>query len=63
MSDHYYLKIGGTEVFSEQLIADLDARSIPNQLHLLEGEGHGFRRADSLAQCLRAELNWFKLQR
>ena len=23
MSDHYYLKIGGTEVFSEQLIADL----------------------------------------
>jgi hypothetical protein len=25
MSDHYYLKIGGSEVFSEQLIADLSS--------------------------------------
>ena len=37
----------------------LDAAGVPCDLRFFEGEGHGFRRADTLEACLEAELAFY----
>ena len=39
--------------------AALDATGSPCELEFFEGEGHGFRRADTLTACLEAELAFY----
>jgi dipeptidyl aminopeptidase/acylaminoacyl peptidase len=44
---------------SEGMRAALDAAGTPCELEFFEGEGHGFRRADTLTACLEAELAFY----
>jgi len=41
---------------AEAMVAALAARGVPHAFVLLEGEGHGFRRADSIRTALEGEL-------
>jgi dipeptidyl aminopeptidase/acylaminoacyl peptidase len=43
---------------AEMIVAALVERGVPHAYVLFEGEGHGFRRADSIVRALEAEL-WF----
>ncbi|MES2297561.1 MAG: prolyl oligopeptidase family serine peptidase [Pseudomonadota bacterium] len=45
---------------SEQMAAKLRARGVPVAYLTLEGEGHGFRKADSIAGTLEAELYFYR---
>jgi dipeptidyl aminopeptidase/acylaminoacyl peptidase len=45
---------------SEAMVASLRARGIEAEYHAFEGEGHGFRRADTLATCLEEELAFYR---
>jgi dipeptidyl aminopeptidase/acylaminoacyl peptidase len=42
--------------------AALDAAGTHCDLEFFEGEGHGFRRADTLTACLEAELAFYLRQ-
>ena len=44
---------------AEGMRAALDAAGTPCELEFFEGEGHGFRRADTLTACLEAELAFY----
>jgi dipeptidyl aminopeptidase/acylaminoacyl peptidase len=37
----------------------LTVAGVPCELRFFEGEGHGFRRAETLAECLEAELAFY----
>lgn len=45
---------------SEAMVAALRAVGIPAEYHVFEGEGHGFRRAATLARCLETELAFYR---
>jgi dipeptidyl aminopeptidase/acylaminoacyl peptidase len=45
---------------SEQLRQALVAAGSRCELRLFEGEGHGFRRGDTLVACYTAELEWYR---
>jgi dienelactone hydrolase len=42
------------------MAAALEAKGLDHELHLFEGEGHGFRRAETRAAVLEAELPFFR---
>jgi dipeptidyl aminopeptidase/acylaminoacyl peptidase len=44
---------------SESIVAELRARRIPHAYLLFEGEGHGFRRAETIVSALRGELSFY----
>jgi len=44
---------------AEGMRTALNAAGIPCDLEFFEGEGHGFRRADTLGACLEAELSFY----
>jgi dipeptidyl aminopeptidase/acylaminoacyl peptidase len=44
---------------SELIVEALDQRSIPHAYLLFEGEGHGFRRAETVIASLEAELSFY----
>jgi dipeptidyl aminopeptidase/acylaminoacyl peptidase len=44
---------------AEGMLAALDATGTACELEFFEGEGHGFRRADTLTACLEAELAFY----
>ena len=44
---------------AERMRDCLVAAGIPCELHFFEGEGHGFRRAETLTACLEAELTFY----
>lgn len=44
---------------AEMMAAAVRAKGLPVTLILLEGEQHGFRRADSIVRCLEAELAFY----
>jgi dipeptidyl aminopeptidase/acylaminoacyl peptidase len=44
---------------AELIVAALDARGIPHAYLLFEGEGHGFRRAESIVAAREAELSFY----
>ncbi|MGW5099916.1 LpqB family beta-propeller domain-containing protein [Streptomyces sp. NPDC004100] len=43
----------------ERLLAELAGRGVPHAYLTFEGEGHGFRRADTLVRALEAELSLY----
>ncbi|MCN9242665.1 prolyl oligopeptidase family serine peptidase [Streptomyces sp. RY43-2] len=43
----------------ERFLARLDGRGIPHAYLAFEGEGHGFRRADTMVRALEAELSLY----
>jgi dipeptidyl aminopeptidase/acylaminoacyl peptidase len=45
---------------SEQMVHALRARGVPVAYVTLEGEGHGFRKADSIVRTLEAELYFYQ---
>jgi dipeptidyl aminopeptidase/acylaminoacyl peptidase len=45
---------------AESMRAALRAAGTPCELQFFEGEGHGFRRADTLTACLEAELGFYR---
>ena len=47
---------------AEGMRVALDAAGTPCELEFFEGEGHGFRRADTLIACLEAELAFYRRQ-
>ena len=47
---------------AESMRDALDAVGTPCDLRFFEGEGHGFRRADTLTACLEAELAFYREQ-
>ncbi|NBM20476.1 prolyl oligopeptidase family serine peptidase [Streptomyces sp. GC420] len=46
-------------VQSERFIAQMTGRGIPHAFIAFEGEGHGFRRADTMTRALEAELSLY----
>jgi len=44
---------------SEVMVEALRARAVPVAYLTLEGEGHGFRKADSIVRTLEAELYFY----
>ncbi|MGI5500374.1 prolyl oligopeptidase family serine peptidase [Lentzea sp. CA-135723] len=44
---------------AEALVAGLAAGGVPHEYLTFPGERHGFRRADTIAECLRAELRLY----
>jgi dipeptidyl aminopeptidase/acylaminoacyl peptidase len=44
---------------SEVMVDALRARGVPVAYITLEGEGHGFRKADSIVRALEAELYFY----
>jgi dipeptidyl aminopeptidase/acylaminoacyl peptidase len=44
---------------SELIVAALEERGIPHAYLLFEGEGHGFRKAESIVRSLEAELSFY----
>ncbi len=44
---------------SERFAALLDRHGIPCRLEVFDGESHGFRRAETIAACLDAELDFY----
>jgi dipeptidyl aminopeptidase/acylaminoacyl peptidase len=47
---------------AERMRDALAAAGIPCDLRFFEGEGHGFRRADTLTACLEAELAFYQAE-
>jgi dipeptidyl aminopeptidase/acylaminoacyl peptidase len=45
---------------SEKIYLKLKEKNVPAQLILFDGEGHGFRKADSIERCLEAELQFYR---
>lgn len=45
---------------AEQMVSALRAKQVPVDYLLFEGEGHGFRRADTVVQALEAELAFYQ---
>lgn len=45
---------------AEQMVAALRAKGVPVDYLLFEGEGHGFRRAETVVQALEAELAFYR---
>ncbi len=45
---------------AEQMVSALRAKQVPVDYLLFEGEGHGFRRADTVVQALEAELGFYQ---
>jgi dipeptidyl aminopeptidase/acylaminoacyl peptidase len=45
---------------AESMRSALRAVGTPCELEFFEGEGHGFRRADTLTACLEAELAFYR---
>jgi dipeptidyl aminopeptidase/acylaminoacyl peptidase len=45
---------------AEQMVAALRAKDLPVDYLLFEGEGHGFRRAETVVQALEAELAFYR---
>ncbi|RII12416.1 Prolyl tripeptidyl peptidase precursor [Streptomyces sp. YIM 130001] len=43
----------------ERLLADMAGRNVPHAYIAFEGEGHGFRRADTMVRALEAELSLY----
>jgi dipeptidyl aminopeptidase/acylaminoacyl peptidase len=41
------------------MVEALRARGVPVAYHTLEGEGHGFRKAESIVRTLEAELYFY----
>ena len=41
------------------MVDALDRQGLPVACLMFEGEGHGFRRADTLRRCLEAELLFY----
>ncbi|MGB8940465.1 MAG: prolyl oligopeptidase family serine peptidase, partial [Streptomyces sp.] len=41
---------------AERFVSELEGRGVPHAYIAFEGEGHGFRRADTLIRALEAEL-------
>jgi dipeptidyl aminopeptidase/acylaminoacyl peptidase len=44
---------------AELIVGALDRRGVPHAYLLYEGEGHGFRKAENIADSLEAELSFF----
>lgn len=44
---------------AEDMVAALDAKGVPVAYLLFEGEGHGFRRADTVRRALEGELSFY----
>ncbi|MEV0320948.1 prolyl oligopeptidase family serine peptidase [Streptomyces sp. NPDC050658] len=44
---------------AERFVADLEGKGVPYAYVAFEGEGHGFRRADTLVRALEAELSLY----
>ncbi|MFF0780170.1 prolyl oligopeptidase family serine peptidase [Streptomyces sp. NPDC003720] len=44
---------------SERLLAGIEGRGVPHAYLTFEGEGHGFRRADTMVRALEAELSLY----
>lgn len=44
---------------TEDMVAAMQAKGLPYAYLLFEGEGHGFRRADTVERCLEAELYFY----
>lgn len=44
---------------AERLLAALRGRSVPHAYLTFEGEGHGFRRAETMVRALEAELSLY----
>jgi dipeptidyl aminopeptidase/acylaminoacyl peptidase len=45
---------------AESMRAALEVAGVPCDLRFFEGEGHGFRRSDTLTACLEAELAFYQ---
>ena len=45
---------------AEGMRSALNVAGIPCDLEFFEGEGHGFRRADTLTACLEAEVSFYR---
>jgi dipeptidyl aminopeptidase/acylaminoacyl peptidase len=45
---------------SEAMVNALRQRGIPVEYVELEGEGHGFRKADTIVRTLQAELDFYQ---
>lgn len=43
----------------ERFLAEVEGRGIPHAYIAFEGEGHGFRRADTMIRALEAELSLY----
>lgn len=46
-------------VQSERFLAQMAGRGIPHAYIAFEGEGHGFRRADTMVRALESELSLY----
>src|SRR3972149_6486986 len=44
---------------AELIVEALQKRGIPHAYLLIEGEGHGFRKAENIARSLEAELSFY----
>ena len=44
---------------AEMIVAALAEKGVPHEYLLFEGEGHGFRRADTITQAIEAELSFY----
>ncbi len=44
---------------AEQIVDALRQNGVPHAYHLIEGEGHGFRRAETVAETLRMEWSFY----
>jgi dipeptidyl aminopeptidase/acylaminoacyl peptidase len=45
---------------SQMMVDALKARGMPVEYVALEGEGHGFRKAENIIRTLEAELNFYQ---
>jgi dipeptidyl aminopeptidase/acylaminoacyl peptidase len=45
---------------SQMMVDALKKRGIPVEYVALEGEGHGFRKAENIIRTLEAELNFYQ---
>jgi dipeptidyl aminopeptidase/acylaminoacyl peptidase len=44
---------------ADELVEALARNGVPHAYLLFEGEGHGFRRAETLMRCLEAQLDFY----
>jgi dipeptidyl aminopeptidase/acylaminoacyl peptidase len=45
---------------ADALVRDLDANGVAHEHLVFDGEGHGFRRAETIIACLEAELRFYR---
>jgi dipeptidyl aminopeptidase/acylaminoacyl peptidase len=45
---------------ADAMVRDLDAHGIAYEHLVFDGEGHGFRRAETIIACLEAELRFYR---